>query len=262
MIETLSSLSAELAAPGRVLAFCDETDLTGNDGTATMRADIHLHAAVVLPSGGYGVIAASLGAALDTFGVEEFHAVDIVNNGKKSVWYERSPEDRLAALTTICDALHASGAHVYYVQIPKEQYDGLVAALPPGSLPEDHKDAVKACFRASIAALLDTSTSAMVVADKDKNSKSIGLAKVDGGNHLIGGGIVLAASEQVIGLQLADAATYIIGRYIRRRDGMVAKVELDEEIGAFDSVVADGVGRLHGRLHSLLSEPALFCEAA
>jgi len=262
MIETLSSLSAELAVPGRVLAFCDETDLTDEKGTATMRADIHLHAAVVLPSGCYGALAASVGAAIETFGVEEFHAVDIVNNGKKSVWYERSPEDRLAALTTICDALDASGAHVYYVHIPKEQYDGFVTAFPPGTLPEDHKDAVKACFRASIAALLDTPTPAIVVADKEKNSKSIGLAKVDGGDHLIGDGIVLAASEQVIGLQLADAAAYIIGRYIRRRDGMVAKVELAEEIGAFDSLVADAVGRLHGRLHSLLSEPALVCEAA
>ena len=262
MIETLSSLSAELTVPGRVLAFCDEADLTGKDGTAAMRGDIHLHAGVVLPSDGYGALAASLETVLETSGVAEFHAVDIVMNGKQSVWYKRSPKDRLAALTTICDALDASGAHVYYVHIPKEQYDGFVAARPAGSLPEDHKDAVKACFRASIAALLDTPTPAIVVADKEKNSKSIGLAKIDGGDYLIGGGIVLAASEQVIGLQLADAAAYIIGRYIRRRDGMVGKAELDEEIGAFDSVVADGVGRLHGRLHSLLSKPTLLCEAA
>jgi len=262
MIETLSTLVAELAVPGRILAFCDETDLTGKDGTSTMVAEIHLHAAVVLPSGRYAALAASLGAALEAFGVAEFHAVDIVNNGKKSVWYERSPEDRLAALTTICDALDASGAHVYYVHIPKEQYDGFVATLPPGTLPADHTDAVRACFRASIVELLDTATPAIVVADKDKNTKSIGLAKVDGGDDLIGGGIVLAGSEQVIGLQLADAAAYVIGRYIRRRDGMVAKAEGDEPIGAFDSVIADAVGRLHGRLHSLLSEPALLCEAA
>ena len=262
MIETLSTLTAGLAVPGRILAFCDETDLTGKDGTSTMVADIHLHAAVVLPSGGYAALAASLGAALEAFGVEEFHAVDIVMNGKESVWYERSPEDRLAALTTICDALDASGAHVYYVHIPKDQYDGFVAALPPGALPKDHKDAVKGCFRASIVELLDTAAPAIVVADKEKNTKSIGLAQVAGGDHLIRGGIILAGSEQVIGLQLADAAAYVIGRYIRRRDGMVAKAEGDEPIGAFDSVVADAVGRLHGRLHSLLSEPALLCEAA
>ena len=262
MTTTLSSLTVELAVPGRVLAFCDETDLTGKEGTATMRADIHLHAAVVLPSDGYGVLAASLAAALEAFGVEEFHATDIVNNGKKSAWYERSFEDRLAALTTVCDALDASGAHVYYVHIPKEQYDGFVAALPPGALPEDHKDAVKACFRASIVAFLDTATPAIIVADKDKNTKSIGLAKVDGGEHLIGGGIVLAGSEQIIGLQLADVAAYVVGRYLRRVEGMVAKVEGDEPIEAFDSVVADAVGRLHGRFHALLSEPAVLCEAA
>lgn len=260
MIDTLETLTAELALPGRILAFCDETDLTGTEGTATMCANIHLHAAVVLPSGGYGTISASLEAALAAFGVDEFHAVDIVNNGKKSVWYKRSEADRIAALTTICDALHASGAHVYYVHIPKGQHDGFVASCPPGTLPEDHKEAVKACFRAAIAGLLDTIAPAMVVADKEKNSKSIGLAKVDGGDHLIGGGIILAASEQVVGLQLADAAAYIIGRYIRRRDGMIAKG--DAPIGEFDRIVAEAVGSLHGRLHSLLNEPVLHCEAA
>ena len=262
MTHTLSTLIAELAVPGRILAFCDETDLTGKDGTSTMVAGIHLHAAVVLPSGGYAALAASLAAAHETFGVEEFHAVDIVMNGKESVWYERSPEDRLAALTTICDALDACGAHVYYVHIPKGQYDQFVAALPPGTLPEDHMDAVKACFRASIVAFLDTATPAIVVADKDKNTKSIGLAKVDGGDHLVGGGIILAGSEQVIGLQLADVAAYVVGRYIRRRDGMIAKAELEEKIGDFDRVVAETVGRLHGRLHSLLAEPVLHCQAA
>jgi hypothetical protein len=99
MTHPLSTLVADLAVPGRILAFCDETDLTKEDATSTMVADIHLHAAVVLPSDGYGALAASLAAALETFGVAEFHAVDIVNNGKKSAWYERSKADRLAALT-------------------------------------------------------------------------------------------------------------------------------------------------------------------
>jgi hypothetical protein len=141
----------------------------------------------------------------------------------------------------ICDALGTSDAHIYYVHISKAQYDAYAAALPPGSLDADHKAGVKTRFRELIAELLETVTPAIVVADKDKNTKSIGLAKVDGGDHLIGGGIVLAGSEQVIGLQLADIAAYVVGRYIRRRDGMIAKAELEEKLGDFDRVVAEAV---------------------
>jgi hypothetical protein len=260
MSEALSALVADLAVPGRILAFCDETDLTGQ-ATSTMVADIHLHAAVVLPSDDYSALATSLAAALETFGVAEFHATDIVNNGKKSAWYERSKDDRLAALATICDALCTSDVHVYYVHVPKAQYNAYAAALPPGSLDADHKAGVKTRFRELIAEFLETATPAVVVADKDKNTKSIGLAKVDGGDHLIGGGIILAGSEQVIGLQLADAAAYLIGRYLRRRDGMIA-IGDEEMIEDFDRLVAETVGRLHGRLHSLLSAPVLHCQAA
>jgi len=226
-----------------------------------MVADIHLHAAVVLPSDGYAGFASELAPALQAFGVAEFHAVDIVMNGKKSVWRQRDKADRLAALQLICNALCACRGHIYYVHVPKEQYDGFVSELPLGALITDHKVAVKTCFRELIADLLDTPTLAIVVADKDKNTGGLGLAEFEGSAHLLGGGIILAHSHEVLGLQLADAAAYVIGRYIRRRDTMIA-VGNEAEFDDFDRIVAETVGRLHGRLHSLLTRPALHCQPA
>jgi len=260
MTASPAALVADLAAPGRILAFCDETDLT-LEATTTMVADIHCHVAVVIPSDDYGALAASLSAALAGFGVAEFHATDIVNNGKRSVWRERAKADRLAALQMICDALCVSGAHLYYVHIAKSQYDGFAAALPPGSLDPDHKVGVKTRFRELIADLLDTPTAAIVVADKEKNTQGVGRAAFDGSGHLLGGGILLAHSHDVPGLQLADIAAYVVGRYLRRRDRMVA-VSDEADLDDFDRVVAETVGRLHGRFHSLLSDPPLHCRAA
>lgn len=263
MTEALTTVINSLATPGGFLAFCDETDLT-TEATSTMVGDIHLHAAVVLPSDGYATLASELHAALKTFDVSEFHAVDIVNNGKKSVWRHREKADRLAALQTICDALCASEGHIYYVHISRNQHEKLLAEWPDADSDPDHKIAVKTRFRELIAALLDTETPAAVIADKEKNKPGFGMAKVEGGDHLLGGGIILAHSHEVLGLQLADAAAYVIGRYIRRRDGMAATVKDvgEEALDAFDLLVADTVGRLVGRVHSLLSQPALHCQAA
>lgn len=263
MTGTLSTVIAGLGTPGRLLAFCDETDLT-KEPTSTMVGDIYLHSAAIMPSDGYAAFASELAAALQTFGVSEFHAVDIVNNGKKSVWRHREKADRLAALKTVCDALCASEGHIYYVHIPKEQHEELLAKWVDADLDPDHKIAVKTRFRELVAELLDTATPAAVLADKEKNNPGLGLATIEGGGHLLGGGIILAHSHEVLGLQLADAAAYVIGRYIRRRDGMAATLEDagEEALGAFDRLVAETVGRLSGRVHSLLSQPVLHCQPA
>lgn len=187
-----------------------------------------------------------------------------MNNGKKSVWQHREKADRLAALQTVCDALCASEGHIYYVHISKEQHAELLAEWPDADLDPDHKIAVKTRFRELIAALLDKSTPAAVIADKEKNKPGLGLATIEGGDHLLGGGIILAHSHEVLGLQLADAAAYVIGRYIRRRDGIAATIEEagDEALDTFDRLVAETVGRLVGRVHSLLSQPVLHSQAA
>lgn len=257
MTEELLAIVNNLAEPGQFLAFCDETDLT-KEATSTMVADIHLHAAVVLPSDGYAAFASELALSLEKFDVEEFHTVEIVNP-KKSVWKSRDKANRLAALQTICDTLLASCGHIYFLHVPKQQYAGFVAGLPQGALPPNYKTAVKTCFRKLIASLLDTPTPAIVIADKDKNKPALGLYKVDGGNHLLGGGIILAHSHEVLGIQLADAAAYVTGRFIRRRDKMI-EAGNETKLDAFDQIIVETLSQLHGRFHSLLKEPALHCQ--
>ena len=49
------------------------------------------------------------------------------------------------------------------------------------------------------------------------------------------------------GLQRADFAAYVMWRYLRRRDRIIAGGADD-----FDRVVMETLGRLTGRIHSLL----------
>ena len=58
-----------------------------------------------------------------------------------------------------------------------------------------------------------------------------------------------ADSASVAGLQVADAALYAIGRYLRRRDGIVAG-----HADAFDEIAMTMLAAMTGRIESLLTE--------
>ena len=90
---------------------------------------------------------------------------------------------------------------------------------------------MKTVFRTSIVSHLAGHAPALVVFDKDKNNPGPTREPLPGCDHLVGGGIVRAASHDVPGVQLADVAAYAVGRYLRRRDAII-----DDKPNAVDAI--------------------------
>ncbi len=236
----------QIARPGRTLALCDETDFT-QCPTTTMVANIHAWVALVTPSDHYAALAAAVLAYQAEHSLPELHGNEIVTPGSASTWNAIAPDVRLAAYEFACGLITAHAAEVRYVHISEAQYATMVARHQNALLPKTYKRAVKAVFKTSIVAHLSAYAPALVVFDKEKNNAGPTLEQIAGATHLVGGGVLRAGSHTVPGLQLADIAAYAVGRYLRRRDGILAGTG-----NAFDMVGMTLIGDLQSRFMSLL----------
>jgi hypothetical protein len=245
MTATADAILAELTLPGRTLAFCDETDLT-TVPTATMVGDIHAWVAAILPSESYVGLETALISYRAQHGLPEFHGTEIVNPKSGTLWKAVPFDQRVDAYRFACGLVVSHASELLYSYIGKGQYADLLATHPDNGIPNSHKDAVKRVFRGSIISHLAWAAPAVLVFDKDKNNAGATLEPLPGCNHLVGGGIVRASSHVVAGLQVADVAAYAIGRYLKRRDKIVA-----EAITPFDTVNMEMLANLNGRIHYL-----------
>jgi len=245
-IPTPEQILGQIAEPGRMLAFCDETDLT-KEATSTMVAEIHAWVALLIPSARYAAVSAAVLDYQQAHGLPELHGNEIVTPGKASAWRPVTIEKRLDAYRFACDLIASEAADVRYVHMSEAQYADLVAAHPEEELPAKHKTAVKAVFKSCIAEQLADHAPAILVFDKDKNNAGPSLEPIPGAAHLVGGGVLRERSDLLPGLQLADIAAYAVGRYLRRRDAIPTK-------GAkgFDNIAIELVETLDGRFSTLL----------
>jgi len=238
------ALLASVADAGRTLVFCDESDLT-IEATSTMCAEIHAWVGVEMPSDTYSALASTLHCYQADHGVPEFHGNEIVNAGSKSAWRLQSFERRLDAFRFACDLVVEHAATLLTVHIPAEQYQTWV---DEGRVrPHSHKDGVKEVFAKSIVEHLANRAPALLIFDKDKNNPGPTLLPVRNAPHLAGGGILLADSNSVAGLQVADITAYAIGRYLKRRARL-----LDDTANAFDRVAEKMLEDLPRPVRSLL----------
>jgi hypothetical protein len=240
-------LLSGIGEPGRTLALCDETDLT-IAATSRMVADIHAWVALIMPSERYPSLRDSLRAYQAEYGVPEFHGNEIVNPGSKSAWKQIAYERRLDAYRFACALVTSHATELRHVHISAAQYAEW-SAVYSDDLPTSHKDAVRRSFAGHIIDYLAGYAPAMLIFDKEKNNSRPTLEPVAGANHLAGGGILRAASHDVPGLQVADIAAYAIGRYLKRRDRIIAG-----NASAFDEVSMKMVADLPGRVRTLLGE--------
>lgn len=240
-----AQIIADLAAPGRTLAFCDETDLT-NAATEAMVANVHMRAALIMPSSKYAAMTATMSAMRKELGVSEFHGTEIVNPPKHSVWNGVSKAERIEALKLVCGMVVDCADALQYVHVSKQQYASFLAVVPAKSAPSDFKSGVKRVFLRSIAEGLAHSPSPVLIMDRDKpGAPTIG--PVEPSYHLLGGGVVRADSSLVDGLQLVDAAAYAIRRYLWRK----AKLAADNG-DEFDQIILQTVASLGGRVVSMM----------
>lgn len=236
---------ADRTLPGRTLAFCDETDLT-SAATSTMVADIHAWVALILPSDAYPEVEGLVLAYQAENALPELHGTEMVNPKSGTPWKAVPDDVRLDAYRFACKLIAAHAIDLRYSYISKGQYAELTAGAPKGAVPASHKAAVKTVFRKSIVSHLARHAPALVVFDKHKNNPGPTLEPLPGCNHLVGGGIVRAASHDVPGVQLADVAAYAVGRYLRRRDAII-----DATVNAVDAINMAMLEGLSGRFHYL-----------
>jgi hypothetical protein len=250
----LHSIIANLDAPGRILVFCDETDLTF-ESTSTMVGELHLYGGVILRSETYQPLAHTLTTYLAEIGQAEFHGTEVVNPGGKSNWKSLSYGARVEALRHVCAAIAESNAIFAYARICKAQFDDMVRTSGGAIKVDNYKGAVKQVFLRCVAEYLtDITSPTVLLIDREKNTPGPSLVKFEGGATLAGGGAISANSACVLGLQIADVVAYAVGRSLRRRDKIVAADS--ESYDPFDKVIMEFVGGLRGRLHEVL-QPAL-----
>lgn len=241
----LQAILNDLSAPGRTLAFCDETNLTEKVPTPTLVANLRLHTGIVMSSEVYSPVEARLRTFLDSYGLSEFHATEVVNPTDGSTWRTVPFGVRLEAFELMTEALDPTGSRLPYLYLSQQDHDGLVAQTD-GLLTADLKRTLKTVFLSSIAEYLSVPSPILVI-DRDKNTPGPVLYPVHNPRNLITGGAISVESHKVIGLQIADMAAYVVRRYLLKRSALY-----EGNAGPFDEIAAQAVGSLVGRFDLLL----------
>ncbi|MBT2188627.1 hypothetical protein [Sphingobium nicotianae] len=249
MNANLDAILQDLAAPARVLAFCDETNLTEKP-TATLVANLRLQVGIVVSSEVYGPVAEALGTFLTAHGLPEFHATEVVNPKAGTPWRDVPFALRLDAFERLTQALGMAGSRVPYLYLSKQDHDGFVAQCG-GLITADYKRSLKTVFLSSMAEYLAAPTPVLVI-DRDKNTPGPVLHPIENAGNLLGGGAISVESHKVIGLQIADMAACAVRRYLLKRDAIYAG-----NGSPFDEVAAQAVASFEGRFELLLDAQPL-----
>lgn len=242
----LDDLIANLEVPGRTLAFCDETNLT-EQATADLVANLRLHVGVVMAAKIYAPAAADLAAFLETHGLPEFHAAEVVNGKKNTPWQAVSYETRLDAFERMTDTLSVAGSRIPYLYLSEQQHDEMVTQSG-GLIVSDYKQSLKTVFLTSMAEYLDAEPSPILLIDRDKNTPGPVLHQMSHPGALLGGGAISVESHKVIGLQIADMAAYVVRRYLFKKTALHAG-----NGSPFDEIATKAVASFHERFDFLLA---------
>lgn len=213
---------ATLAEKGRFLTFCDDSDIDGKP-IQSFVADFRVLCAIKVRSENYTQLATAFKERLKKLdsSVCEFHATEIVNPNRKSLWKQVPIRDRVDAFDFLRELLEENTESLYYCHSSKEQYETLrKEAEKQGKVSVNFKAGLKRVFlRALIKRLAETSIPSIVVMDDDDNKKlPPRVESCPEGKFLVGGGPITADSREVEGLQLADFAAYAITRYVRSKE--------------------------------------------
>ena len=217
-IASSEELADRLGVPGQTLVFCDDTDFAGQSVTA-LEPDLRVLVAVQIASDTYARLDAAMMAALDGYGVTEFHATDIATGN--GMWKGRTETERATALQFVASQLATHAVRVAAVWLPKGQYPSLrKEAEKLGSVGVGFKHGLRrALVRSVVERLAIGSRPAMLCLDQDTTIAGPKVEHWPEAEFLVGGGPIVSPSHLVRGLQLADLAVWSVQRFQTKRAG-------------------------------------------
>ncbi|GGN61494.1 hypothetical protein GCM10011349_44170 [Novosphingobium indicum] len=229
------SLADQFAVAGRTLVFCDDTDIAGQP-VAKLRPDLRILVAVQMASENYAALDGAMTAALDQYGVAEFHATDIATGNR--AWKGRSEEERVAALAFVAEQMSIHAGRIGAVWLPKGQYPKIRKdAEKIGKVGVGFKHGLRRVLVRSVVERLAAGTRpAMLWLDQDSPIAGPKVEHWPEATFLVGGGPIIAPSQMVLGLQLADLAIWSVQRFQVMRAGFD-----DGTATAIDKVARDVV---------------------
>lgn len=243
----VSQLLEGLAEPGRVVVFCDDTDIDKSPNDWLVPG-LRILCAVAMTSEHYAKLSAAMQNRLQALGQSEFHATEIVNPPKSCSWRQVSVENRIAALAFLRDLLAEPPTKFYYIFVSKGQYQQLrQEAQALGHVNLGHKAGLKRVFLLSLFERLQASGIGTVLVMDQEKSGGPTVENWKGGAFLLGGGPITADSASVPGLQLADMVAFCISRYVLKRQAII-----EEQGSPFDNIALETVAGFEGRIEFLM----------
>ena len=203
----------KLLSPGLMVAFLDDSGTSGNP-IATLAEDTKFVCAVVMQSDEYREVHLSLTEWLERLGVSGFHATEIFNPESDSQWHAKEPGERVMALQFLYDMLAAADCRLLWCPISSEQFSELRAeAQLRRSVSIGQKAALaRVVHNALIVRFQNYGDGRLaIVCEDDKGKEQVRLQPL--GKELFAGGIIHARkSAGIRGLELADAAAFLLNR--------------------------------------------------
>jgi hypothetical protein len=205
----------ELPAPGRVLAFIDDSGTPGKPMNF-WASNYHLQVAVVMRSENYVTVLRRLEQPpYSELPVKEFHAKEINSPNVKSSWRNVPLAIRLETVSFLAETLRTSSLEILYMELSSEQYEATMRdKLPTEFQTLKTKEALELCFYNSLLPYLCKKFSdvALVADSIFDASRSLRIRMAADPNGIYEGGLIELDSRFAPGVQLSDFAAYLFNR--------------------------------------------------
>ncbi len=200
------------------MVFCDDSDIAGQP-VAHLVPDLRLIVAIEMRSELYIRAAERVAERLAELGMSKFHATEIANPPSGSEWSAVATKDRISALSFLMEVLASCDARAMHVRVSKGQYAHIRAAAKEfGDVSVGLKVGLKRVLvRSLVQRLSNGLRPAALVLDRDRSGDAPVVEEWPGAAFLVCGGPIVAPSERICGLQLADLAAWSINRMLVRR---------------------------------------------
>lgn len=265
-METGEEILKGLEQPGMRLVFADESGTHGHP-LPNLAADFQIVCGVQLDSGVYAQVKKRLETRRRELDVDEFHATEMVRPSGGSSWSRVPRRDRFAVMRELTALVANHVERIFYAYVAGEQYRVLLSEGINSVLPEQRGvsrltptlsqgDALQGVFILGLIRALSASADPRQPAIVCDSRRYLGDAlevvtyspNVLAPLHAYQDGVIYAASDDVVGLQLVDHVAFTLNRVFRAKHNHA----IGREGKPLDREVLESYEAFRPRMHDLL----------